>query len=386
MKHLNQTQFICLVIALFSLQVAYAQDRVITTAVPFLTISPDSRSGALGDAGVALSPDANSTYWNPAKLPFAKDGFGASYTYTPWLRTLIGDMSINNLSAYGKLKNKTQAVGGYFTYFNAGGITFTDQSGHPIRDFKPNEFTIAGIFSQKLSDNMGLSVTLRFINSNLAGTTFLPQIAETTRPGRTASGDIAWYYNKNIKVDGKPFNLAFGANISNIGAKITYSSNGRREFIPTNLKVGTAITYEADAYSKLTWALDFNKLMVPTPNPNKSSSDIPYLTGIFQSFSDAPGGLQEELQEVIINTGLEYWYNNAFSARAGFFSEAANKGDRKYITLGAGFRTKYIGFDAAYLVSLKRQSALDGSLRFSLLFNLNSFKNQSQEVTEEGGN
>ena len=386
MKHLNQKQFICLVVVFFSIRTGFAQDEaIITTAVPFATISPDTRSASLGNTGVAISPDVNATYWNPAKLPFAKDQFGASITYTPWLRSLIGDMSISHLSVFSKLKNKTQAVGAYFTYFNLGSLEFTDNSGTSNGTFKPKEFNFTGVFAQKLSDHMGLSVSLRYINSNLSGSTFLPQVGQTN-PGRTASGDIAWYYTKDTKLSGKPLNVAFGANVSNIGAKISYSSNGRREFIPTNLRIGTALTYEVDAMSKFTFALDLNKLLVPTPRVNQSSSDIPYLTGVIQSFSDAPGGLKEELHEVVVCSGVEYWYNNAFAVRVGFYDENKNKGNNKYLNLGVGLRTKSLGFDASYLVSTTRQSPLDGGIKFTLLFTLDSFRDAPKDIPEDAVN
>ncbi|MBC8110553.1 MAG: type IX secretion system outer membrane channel protein PorV [Verrucomicrobia bacterium] len=362
--------------------------RPITTATPFLTISPDSRSGALGDAGVAISPDANAIYWNAAKMPFIKQSYGASLSYTPWLKTLIGDMSINHLSGFYKL-NKTQVIGAYLTYFNLGGISFTSANGSPILDFRPREFSIAAAIGQKLSDNMGISITLRYIHSNLAGSNSFTNVGETS-PGNTAAGDIAWYYNKNLKISAKQFNLAFGANISNIGAKITYSSAERREFIPTNLKIGTALTYEADMYNKITFTVDLNKLMVPTPEDTGAgvSTSKPYLSGIFGSFGDAPGGLKEEFQEVIINTGLEYWYNDAFAVRAGYFRESMEKGGRRYLTVGAGFRYKGFGFDGAYLIPAQQNNPLAETLRFTLHFSLekNTFNDAPLEEDPSGTN
>ncbi len=336
--------------------------RIITTAVPFLTISPDSRSGALGDAGVALSPDANSTYWNPAKLVFAKEDYAASLSYTPWLRNLVNDMSISYLSGYTKLKNKSQAIGASLTYFNLGSIAFTDQSGNPIRDFRPREFAISVSGVQKLSDKAGLSVTLRYIHSNLAGNIAIDP-STTTKAGNTATGDIAFYYKDDIKIGGEKINLAFGANISNVGSKITYSTAGRREFVPTNLKLGTAITYNVDVSNSFSLILDFNKLMVPTPHGGK---DPAYLNGVINSFGDAPGGFKEEMQEINICSGIEYWYEKLFAVRAGYFYENPHKGNRKFLTVGAGFHYGNFGLDMAYLIPNQRQSPLAETLRFTI--------------------
>jgi len=367
---MNQNKAAYFIIAFLSLTTYESfgqQKRVITTACPFLTISPDARSAALGDAGVAISADANSTYWNPAKLVFAKEDYGFALSYTPWLRALIGDMSISHLSGYSKLKNKNQVLGGYLTYFNLGGINFTDTGGNPIIDFRPREFAIAVVGSQKLSDNISLSVTLRYIHSNLAGSNSFTTIGVTTKPGNSATADVAMYYKSDFKISDQNFNLALGFNLSNVGSKISYSNRGNREFLPTNLKLGTAVTYHADAFNKFTLALDFNKLLVPTPSDTgKFSPQKPYLSGVLGSFSDAPGGFKEELQEVNVNSGIEYWYNDIFAVRVGYKYSSPVKDNQRYISVGFGFHYNNLGLDAAYLIPNQKQNALGETLRFTL--------------------
>lgn len=352
--------------------------RPVTSAVPFLTITPDARSGALGDAGVAISPDANANYWNPSKIVFNKSRLGGAISYNPWLRNLVNDMSLSYLSGYYKL-NDRQAFGASLTYFNLGDIEFTDENGGAIMSFNPREFAFQPTFSQKLSDYLSIGVGIRFIHSNLAGnfdfTTF------NSKPGNTVSGDVSLYYTRDVNWGGRDINLAFGANLSNLGPKVTYSDRENREFIPTNLRLGTAITYNLDPYNKFTLALDFNKLMVPTPpvydtfaytpgtripilagrNPDRS-----FLSGVTGSFSDAPGGFKEELQEVAISTGLEYWYKDLFSVRGGYFSEHQLKGNRQYFTLGAGLRYSKVGLDFAYLIPRQQNNPLAETLRFTL--------------------
>jgi hypothetical protein len=357
--------------------------RPVTSAVPFLTITPDARSGAMGDAGVAISPDANANYWNPSKIVFNKNRLGAAISYNPWLRNLVNDMSLSYLSGYYKL-NDRQAFGAALTYFNLGDIEFTDENGGPIRSFNPREFAFQPTFSQKLSDYFSVGVGIRFIHSNLAGnfdfTTF------NSKPGNTVSGDVSVYYNRDVNWGGRDINLAFGANLSNLGPKVTYSDRENREFIPTNLRLGTAITYNIDPYNKFTLALDFNKLLVPTPpvydtlngqiriNPATGRPVVrlgadpsrPFLAGVFGSFSDAPEGFKEELREVGISTGLEYWYKDLFSVRGGYFYENKLKGNRQYFTLGAGLRYSKVGLDFAYLIPRQQNNPLAETLRFTL--------------------
>jgi hypothetical protein len=361
------------------------QLNTITTAVPFLMITPDSRSGALGDAGVALSPDANSVHWNMSKLCFSEKPMEFSVSYSPWLRALVNDMSLSYLSGYKKL-DKNRAIGGSLRYFSLGNITFTDEYGTSIRDFTPAEFALDLGISQKLSKNFGVGFTGRFVNSNLTGSTNI-QGAES-KPGRTGSVDISSFYtNQDLRIKGKKIGINAGINISNIGAKMRYTNTANRDFIPTNLKIGTAVTTHLDEYNKITFVMDLNKLLVPTPPIYKGDTliagydrNVGVATGMIQSFYDAPGQLdnnnkvipgsvgREELREVNISTGLEYWYADQFAVRAGYFYEDLTKGNRQFITMGAGLKYQVLTIDMSYLVSTTQQNPLANTLRFSLRF------------------
>ncbi|WMJ75613.1 type IX secretion system outer membrane channel protein PorV [Cytophagaceae bacterium ABcell3] len=377
------------------------EGRAITTAVPFLTIAPDARAAALGDAGAATSPDANSIFWNPAKLAFIENDMGASISYTPWLRKLVNDMSLSYLTAYKKI-TREQAIGFQLKYFNMGNIQFTDQAGQPLNEFRPREFSTGLTYSRKLSDNMGVAIGMKYIHSNLAGNFTLASTGEPARPGNTAAGDIGWYYNRDLQLGGTPANLALGAAITNIGAKISYSGNDDRDFIPTNLRVGAAFTTELDPYNKITFIADVNKLMVPTPPVYKRDEDGRILTypdgsnrtlagrpvedrslinGMITSFYDAPGGFQEELRELYYSFGIEYWYNDLFAVRGGYFHEHRYKGNRQYFTMGFGVRYQVFGLDFAYMVPLQQNHPLAETLRFTLLFDLES-TGQEESITD----
>ncbi len=373
------------------------QQNVITTAVPFLTISPDSRRAGMGDAGVASSGDANSVFWNAAALAFAKKDAGISVSYAPWLRKLVPGISYNYISAYSKV-GKRSAVGGSFRFFSFGDINFTDDQGNPLGTFNPSEFAIDGCYATQLSKKWALGVSLRFIHSNLAGTRNINGIAP--KAGNSGAGDLSAIYQgeKKIKVKGekKVLHYTFGAMIQNLGAKITYSDKTSREFIPSNLKLGTAWTYELDKYNSITAMFDINKLLVPTPqikylknytgkgdsidqssgNPIPDGyvkNDDPVITAALKSFGDAPGGLREELKEYNLSFGLEYIYAQQFMLRAGFYHETASKGNRKYLTFGFGLRYKVFGLDGAYLVPLVQRHPLQDQLRFTLLFDIGAF-------------
>lgn len=348
----------------------------ITTAVPFLNINPDARGAGLGEVGVATSPDANSTYWNAAKLPFLEKGFGFSLAYNPWLRKLVNDMSLSYLSGYYKIR-KEEVIALSMTYFDLGSIQFTDYKGDNGTKFSPNEFAIAGTYSRKLSKTMGVGVTLRYIYSNLAGSIASSSGSEPTA-GQTVAADIGYFYTKPLNIQGTKNNLALGANISNVGAKISYGNDNQKDFIPTNLRVGSSFTHELDPYNKVTLSLDLNKLMVPTPNPN-DTTEKGLISGIIGSFSDAPGGFSEEMKEITISSGLEYWYNNAFAIRAGYFNESQMKGNRKYMTVGAGLKYQVFNLDMAYLVSFQQNNPLAETMRFTLSFN---FDKKTDSVTE----
>jgi hypothetical protein len=350
--------------------------RAPSSAVPFLLLTPDARAAGMGDVGVATSPDVNATFWNPAKLVFAEKKIGASISYTPWFRALgLNDMWFGYLTGYYQI-NKTQAFGLGLQYSNLGDINFTDPNAQPIIDFTPREFGFAPSFAQKFSDHLSGSIAVRLIYSNLSGNVGLPGPGGPQgRAGVTVGGDIGLYYNRDLNLGGNDFNWAWGATLTNLGPKISYSTANQREFISTNLKFGTAMTYNPDPYNKLTLAVDVNKLMTPTPDapltPGGPRPNNPLISGVFGSFADAPGGFSEELREFIWSVGAEYWYNNMFSARAGYFHESREKGFRQYFTFGLGVRYTSMGLDFAYLAPRQgRQSPLAETLRFTLHFNI----------------
>lgn len=357
--------------------------RVITTAVPFLTITPDARAGGMGDAGVATSADANSVHWNPAKLVFINKDVGFSLSYTPWLGKIINDMSVNYLSGYYKFA-KEQAVAVSMKYFDLGDIFFTDNDGNSTGDFNPREVAVDATYSRMLSQKLSVGITARYIHSNLTGnfTSSNPTSGADAKPGNSVAADIAVFYSKDLLLSGTNSNLALGAVISNIGDKLTYSDENNRDFIPTNLRLGSAFTTNLDPYNKLTFALDLNKLLVPSPQFDNSENDKSLLGGIFGSFSDAEDGASEELKEVTISSGAEYWYNDTFAARLGYFMESDEKGNRRYLTMGLGFRYQVFGIDFAYLVPSEQEHPLAETLRFSILFNFDKNKREEDSVTD----
>ena len=366
------------------------QINAITTAVPFLTIAPDSRSGALGDAGVALSPDGNSLHWNPAKMAFMEDDVEFTMSYAPWLRELVDDMNLAYVSGVRKISPR-QAFGGALRYFSLGNITFTDESGTTIRDFKPAEFSLDAGFSQRFTDRFGGGVTGRFINSNLTGGTNV--LGANSKPGRSVAVDVGLFYtNPRAQLAGKKGVFNLGMNISNIGAKMSYTESADRDFIPANLRLGTAYELFVDEYNSLTFTVDANKLLVPTPPILDQESgteivsgyddNIGVATALVQSFYDAPGVvdfnddgtytiqpgsvLREELREYNLGGGMEYNYNDVFAFRTGFFNEHYSKGNRQFITLGAGIKYTVFTVDLSYLISTRLQNPLANTLRFTL--------------------
>ncbi|MCC9136325.1 type IX secretion system outer membrane channel protein PorV [Pontibacter silvestris] len=363
----------CFVVAVASAPFAFAQGvtgqsndvNAVTTAVPILTVAPDARSAALGDAGVAISPDANAPHWNPAKLGFVEQDMSVSLSYSPWLSNVVDDMSLSYLSGYKKL-NETSAISLSLLYFDLGEIQFIDENRNPIQDYSPKEYAISVAYGQALSENLSLGIGARFIHSNLAGNVNVGGASTTfeSQPGNTAAVDVGIYYNKDLS---QKVNLALGANISNIGGKIAYTSADESDFLPTNLKIGTAVTYNLDAYNKLTFVLDANKLLVPSPGADQSQSVV---SGLFSSFGDAEGGFTEEMQEVNLSGGVEYWYSDLFAARAGYFYENPDKGGRQYLSLGLGLRYQKFGIDAAYLIPSQQGNPLAETLRFTLALNL----------------
>lgn len=374
------------------------QLNTITVAVPFLMIAPDSRSGALGDAGVALSPDANVSHWNAAKLGFVTKDVEVSMSYSPWLRALVSDMSLGYLSGYKKLNNR-QAVAGSLRYFTLGNISFTDQAGQVFREFSPNEFALDASFGQRLSERFSGGITARFVNSNLTGGQTIE--GAQSRPGRAVAADVSVFYtNDKARLFKKKATVNWGANISNIGNKMRYTNSARRDFIPTNLRVGTAIMLDVDDVNRVTFTVDANKLLVPTPPIYKNNSDtivsgmnpnVGVAQGIIQSFYDAPGNVdqttgevipgsqwREELREWNLGGGFEYSFANQFAVRTGYFYEHLTKGNRQFLTLGAGVQFKVLIIDMSYLISTTQQNPLANTLRFTLRFALDG-KSRSDE-------
>lgn len=393
-------------------QLGQEGNRIITTAVPFLTIAPDARGGGLADVGAATSPDMYSMHWNPAKLAFMETegssaspskplDMGLAISFTPWLKRLVNDMYITNITGYRRLR-KEEVIGLSLTYFDLGDMQFTDENGAIIKDFNPKEYSFGAAYSRQLSPNLGLAVGLKFIHSNLSGNLQIGGASGTTsRPGNTAAGDVGVYYRKNLpwlkdNLD-NGLDFAFGASITNLGAKISYTNNDQADFIPSNLRVGTSWTAEIDDHNKVTLAFDLNKLLVPTPPVYETDSlgnstgviasgkdpDRTFLSGVFGSFTDAPGGLKEELQEIIYSVGAEYWYDNLFAVRGGYFSEHRLKGNRKYFTLGIGIRYEVVGFDFAYLIPQAQNHPLAETLRFSLAFNFERKKEVESAASGE---
>ena len=373
--------------------------RVITTAVPFLLIAPDAKAGSMGDAGVASAPDASSMHWNPAKYAFAEKDMGIAISYAPWLRQLVNDIGLAYLSGYKKIDNMS-AIGASLEYFSLGDITFTDNIGNPTGNYRPSEFSFDITYSRKLSKSFSGAVAARYINSNLTLGQYTSG-GQETHAGQSVAADVAVYYQKNIKIDKTKALIAFGANISNLGAKISYTSTTQKDFIPANLRIGTSVTMFLDDYNKLTAMIDLNKLLVPTPPiymPSTSGiqdsighdgnkvilsgmdPNVGIVSGMFQSFYDAPLGFKEELREITYSLGLEYWYDNQFAIRAGYFHESMYKGNRQFLTLGAGLKYNVFGLDFAYLIPTEQRNPLQNTLRFTLTFDFDSFNNQNEKA------
>ncbi|MDP4282030.1 MAG: type IX secretion system outer membrane channel protein PorV [Bacteroidota bacterium] len=376
----------------------YAQEvaNPITTAVPFLLIAPDARAGAMGDVGVASSPDDFSLYWNPAKYAFCEKDFGVGIGYMPWLRGLVNDIGLASVSGYKKFGDR-QAIGASLRFFSMGQVTFTDINGVELAEVKPTEWTIDATYSRKFTNTLSGAVSGRFIYSNLIPINYTDY---DVRPGTSVAADVALYYNKELNIEGLVGSwFSFGLNISNIGAKMSYNSNSiQRDFIPTNLRLGPSFTMDIDEYNRLMFEVDFNKLLVPTPpvygtdslgNTDKTiiskgmNPDVSPITGMLQSFYDAPYGFKEELQEVSIAGAVEYWYNKLFAIRGGYFYESKYKGDRQYFTMGAGIRYNVFGLDFSYLVPVKRNNPLQNTMQFTLLFN---FDQAGKKDKQNSGN
>ena len=357
--------------------------NTILTAVPFLRIVADARSGAMGDVGIGISPDANAMHFNQSKLVLADKPLGVSATYTPWLRSLgLNDVYLAYLSGYYKVGD-LQAIGLGLRYFSLGDINFTDENGNPTGTGRPNEFDITAAYSRKLTDKLSAAVGAKFIYSNLAaGQQVDGQIIEA---GTAGAADISLTYKTDIEANGRKSDLLLGLAITNIGSKITYTNaaNKQKDFLPTTLGLGGAWTFNFDDYNSLTIATDINKLLVPTrclENCDEDGNGTPDwreqspISGIFSSFSDAPNGFNEELKELMYSAGIEYWYDKQFAVRAGYFTESRSKGDRHFFTVGLGLKYNIFGLNFSYLVPTTNQrNPLDNTLRFSLLFDFGAF-------------
>ena len=386
----NSIILILLIIALTGNPLLYGQQNsgelnAIQTVVPFLTIAPDSRAGGMGDAGVATSPDVYSMHWNPAKFAFIDGKGGIGLSYSPWLRTLVPDINIALLSAYSRIDRK-QVLSASLLYSSLGDVPFTDEFGNLERTFTPNEFSLDAGYSRLFSDNLSGGIAFRFIYSNLTGGSYSGGVA--TKPGISFAADISGYYNKDISLLDKDGSVAVGLNFSNIGSKMSYSDSQTSDFIPMNMRIGSSLTLDLDSYNKITLSLDMNKLLVPTPPIYSSANPDSIIAGkdpnvavpvaIFQSFYDAPGGFKEEMHEITYSIGAEYWYNEIFAVRTGYFHEHETKGNRKYFTAGAGFRLNAFTLDFSYLMPLVQNHPLAKTLRFSLAFDINALRNSSK--------
>jgi len=358
----------------------YSQElNAIQTVVPFLTIAPDSRSGAMGDVGVATKPDVYSQHWNVAKYAFIDGKAGVGISYSPWLRNLVPDINIAYLTGFYRIDNK-QVASASLLYSSLGVVPFTNEFGDHERDFKPNELGFDLGYSRIFAENFSGGIAFRFIYSNLTGGSYSGN--EATQPGISFAADISGYYHKDVTMFSKDGEIAFGLNFSNIGSKMSYSDGQTSDFIPMNMRIGGSGTIELDEFNKLSLAIDFNKLLVPTPPVYNNDGeivdgkdpDVSVPIAIFQSFYDAPDGFKEEIREITSSIGLEYWYNNQFALRAGYFHENASKGNRKYFTAGAGFKFKGFTIDFSYLMPTVSNHPLARTLRFSLAFDINALQ------------
>lgn len=352
---------------------AQEQPNPITTAAPFLLIAPDARSGAMGDMGVATSADAFSQHWNASKYAFMPSQFSLGVFYTPWLRELTNDVFLGGFNFANRI-NERSSWSASLNYFNLGEIDLTDGNGFPIGTEKLNEFSLDGAYSLKLSEQYAMGITLRYVRSDLG----IESANSTINPVNTFTVDISGYFQSEEQNYGD-FNGVWhgGFNISNIGPKVSYSNDGQENYMPTNLKLGGGFDFILDNYNKIALNTEFNKLLVPTPSisvnedgaPPYRQADEGFFAGMFKSFSDAPNGFEEEMQEITWAIGAEYMYDNAFALRAGYFHESDMKGARQFFTIGAGFKFKSTRLDMSYLFNASDiNNPLENTLRFSLSF------------------
>lgn len=355
----------------------------VNTSVTSQTIAPDARSAGMGDVGAATDPDVNSQYWNPAKYPFTISRAGVALNYTPWLRQLVNDMDLAYLSGYYRIGDYS-AVSASLRYFSLGEVqTSSDASNSGDMTINPYEMSLDVAYSLMLSEHFSIGAAVRWIYSDLTY-----DYTEDTSPGSAFAADISCYYQNYINIGSRECQLGLGLNISNIGSKITFGGDDNSEFIPTNLRLGASLMVPIDEFNRFTIAADANKLLVPTypkqmdgestedyqERVQKNYYNVSSISGIFKSFGDAPNGFSEELQEVQWSVGAEYTYNDKFSLRAGYHHESENKGNRKYFTLGAGFRMSVFSLDAGYVIATAKSNPLDQTLRFTLAFDMDGIK------------
>lgn len=385
----SQRILLTLLLAVVSAGV-FAQDKMdmfnpVNTSVTSQTIAPDARAAGMGDVGVATDPDVNSQYWNPAKYPFCISRAGVSLNYTPWLRQLVSDMDLAYLSGYYRIGDYS-AVSASLRYFSLGEVMTNYDSTTGLSDgmtINPYEMSFDVAYSLMLSEKFSIAAAVRWIYSDLTY-----NYTDDTSPGSAFAADIACYYNNYINIGARECQLGIGLNISNIGSKITFGGSEDSEFIPTNMRLGVALMVPIDEYNRFTIAADANKLLVPTypkledgesseeydQRVQKEYYDVSSISGIFKSFGDAPGGFKEELQEVNWSVGAEYVYNDKFTLRAGYHHESENKGNRKYFTVGAGFRMSAFSLDCGYVIATAKSNPLDQTLRFTLGFDMDGLK------------
>jgi hypothetical protein len=385
----NYIKTICILITLSIRTVAIADEKEdmfnpVSTAVTSQTIAPDARAAGMGDVGVATDPDVNSQYWNPAKYPFCISRAGVALNYTPWLRQLVNDMDLAYMSGYYRVGDYS-AWSGSLRYFSLGEVSTNSSETTSETDMtiRPYEMSMDIAYSRMLSEKFSMAVGFRWIYSDLTYS-----YNEDTSPGSAFAADIACYYNNYLNIGQRECQLGLGLNISNIGSKITFGGDNNSEFIPTNMRLGMNLMIPIDEYNRFSIAADANKLLVPTyPKQNTGESDNDYqervqkdyydvssISGIFKSFSDAPNGFKEELQEVQWSVGAEYIYHDQFSLRAGYHHESENKGNRKYFTVGAGFKMNVFSLDCGYVISTASSNPLDQTLRFTLAFDMDGLK------------
>lgn len=361
--------------------------NVISTAVPFMMIAPDARSSAMGDIGVATSPDVYSMHWNPAKYAFIETDFSAGLAYSPWLRSLVNDMNIAYLGLSKRVSPKS-TVAATVRYFSLGDINYRDGQNVDQGTYSPNEWAIDVAYSRKLGKYISGAVAGRVIYSDIT-----QGQGDYSKAAVSVAADIAVYYTRPVywfnSVDAE---FSWGAAITNIGSKMNYnSSSTEKDFVPTNLRLGPSLKLDVDDFNSLAFSFDLNKLLVPTPPMRDTlggiaagmDDNVGLVQGMFQSFYDAPGGFKEELNEFTLGIGAEYWYNKMFTVRAGFFHEAKNKGDRRYVTLGAGIVFNAFALDVSYLVPVNNtavsgQNPLENTLRFSLTFNFDKWGDKTR--------